>query len=320
MKCIIVRSLLCLFLLIPNKLVAQEKKVIVSNFERNYSTILSRVDPVKDISGQKCAVIRFWYSGSEYVFEPNLGFLKKEELPGETRLWVPRGTKKITIRHRYDKPLRGYVIPMKIESSTDYDVDVAIVESINETEIVTKEKTPPSKNKYFYIAPGINITSILGPSLILGASLNKHDIEIGGVFGLNKTEDFYPQYFESTCPYQYRAIRGQIRYGYEISPSKYFDIVPMIGGNFNYFNGSMTHKIPSFRDDLQDAFSLSVSGGVRFIAKYSDSRNAIRFHITPEWTVSVKQNPDCALLSWYNPKILGWVKGFNLYAGIMIYL
>ena len=119
MKCIIVRSLLCLFLLIPNKLVAQEKKVIVSNFERNYSTILSRVDPVKDISGQKCAVIRFWYSGSEYVFEPNLGFLKKEELPGETRLWVPRGTKKITIRHRYDKPLRGYVIPMKIESSTD---------------------------------------------------------------------------------------------------------------------------------------------------------------------------------------------------------
>lgn len=322
MKVIKITSLLCLYILAPLELVAQERRVIINNFERNSTSILSRTNPVKDNTGNYCAVIRFWYSGSDYVFEPNLGFLKIVELPGETRLWVPSGTKKMTIRHKYDKPLRRYQIPLKIESRTDYDVDVAIVESSDETskQFDLERNVKLAKTNFFYISPGLNISSILGPSLLLGASLNRHNIEIGGVFGFNKTDDLYPEYFESACPYQYKAIRGQIRYGYEVSPFKYLDIVPLIGGNINYFNGTMTHRLPYFRDDLQDAFSLSLSGGVRFIAKWSTSQNAVRFHITPEWTVSIKQNPDCALLSWYNPQILKWVRGFNLYAGIMIYL
>ena len=322
MKRIKVLLLLCLCVLTPLELVAQDRKVIVNNFERSNSSILSRTDPVKDNAGNYCAVIRFWYSGTDYVFEPNLGFLKIVELPGETRLWVPSGTKKMTIRHKYDKPLRRYQIPLKIESRTDYDVDVAIVESSDEfsKQIDLERNVKLAKTNFFYISPGLNITSILGPSLILGASLDRHNVEIGGVFGLNKTDDLYPEYFDGTCPYQYKAIRGQIRYGYEFSPSKYIDIVPLVGGNFNFINGTMTHHLPNFRDDLQDGFSLSLSGGVRFIAKWSTSQNAVRFHITPEWTVCIKQNPDCALLSWYNPQILKWVRGFNLYAGIMIYL
>ena len=118
-------------LVMPLKCLAQAKKIQITKFEMSNSLIAS-MNQVKDNNEEVGAVIRFWYSGSGYIIEPNLGILKKETYPGETRLWVPRGTTRITIRHNEDKPLRNYIIPLRIESKTDYDAEITLTNDIAE--------------------------------------------------------------------------------------------------------------------------------------------------------------------------------------------
>ena len=84
MKCIIVRSLLCLFLLIPNKLVAQEKKVIVK-FNEDETKILSK--KIKKLSYQLSQELKSiekkinLYINSEFLdFNDDLMFQIKENI------------------------------------------------------------------------------------------------------------------------------------------------------------------------------------------------------------------------------------------------
>lgn len=151
--------LIAIVLAMPLKSIAQGKKIQISKFGMGNSLIAS-MNTVLDNNGEACAVIRFWYSGSDYIIQPNLGVLKMETEPGETRLWVPRGTTRVTVRHNEDQPLRSYTIPMRIESKTDYYAEI----SLTEGRVVNHEN-------HVYIGAGYNIMSLSGPSLTVGANL-----------------------------------------------------------------------------------------------------------------------------------------------------
>ena len=101
MKKEILLLLIATGLVMSLKIEAQTKSVQISKFEYKPTDLTPRTNPVLDNTGSVCAIIRFWHSGSDYIIEPNSGFLKKVEYPGETRLWVPPiETKRITIRHK----------------------------------------------------------------------------------------------------------------------------------------------------------------------------------------------------------------------------
>lgn len=55
--------------------------------------------------------------------------MKQEELSGEIRVWVPKGTKRLTVRKNNLMPLVGYEIPVVIEPKVTYSVNLAIVSS-----------------------------------------------------------------------------------------------------------------------------------------------------------------------------------------------
>ena len=123
MKKICVLMLLAMASAFPMVTMAQNKQVKIAQFERSHTSLIASMNQVKDNNGDICAVIRFWNTDPDYVIEPNLGVVKTEQHSGETRLWVPKGTKRITIRHINDRPLRGYSIPVDIESKGDYDAE-----------------------------------------------------------------------------------------------------------------------------------------------------------------------------------------------------
>lgn len=309
MKKISAFMLLAIMLVLPLGIKAQEKNIRITNFEKNYTSLIASMNPVRDNTGEVCAVLRIYVGGTGYTVVPNLGAKRVENLDGEIRLWVPTGTKRITVRHRNAKPLVGYNIPIKIDSKTDYDVDVKMVDVVTDVEVV-------NKGHNVYAGAGYNIMSISGPSLAIGAVFNHHNIELGAVYGINKTDDlyFYNSQGNVSAGYNYNAIRAQLRYGYEIPASDFFSITPQLGIAYNAYIGNEISK--GNNSNYKNANALSALVALRFTAAIN---NRFKVCITPEYDVAVYKDDNCKLVSDYNDNFKNWHTGFNLNVGLMIF-
>jgi len=95
--------------------------ISIDNFEAKPTDLKARVSPVYDKSGEACALIRFSTRDTTFIIEGNQGVLKRETLPGEILMYVPHGTKLLTIRRDNLYPLRDYEIPMRLEPMSVYD-------------------------------------------------------------------------------------------------------------------------------------------------------------------------------------------------------
>ena len=119
---------LCLLLLLSLPLAAQDFKV--DKFRENTMDMSAATSGVKDLNGTVAALIRFVVRDDKFEFTGNLGELKKEQKTGELWLFVPQGTKRVTISHPVLGVLRGYELPEALKSKTTYDAEVVIT---NET-------------------------------------------------------------------------------------------------------------------------------------------------------------------------------------------
>lgn len=287
-------------LAIMNYLSAQD--IQITKFERNYTSLIASVKPVYDNAGDACAVIRFFVRDKDFIIEPNLGVLKKENLPGEIRLYVPKGTKRLNVRYKNLMPLIGYVIPERVESKVTYDVKVEVIEG-------------GKKEHNVFVGAGYNITSISGPSLAVGFDINHHIIELGAVIGLNKTDDIY--FYDSSssvkAAYNYKAIRTQLRYGYDIEVADFFSVQPQVGFAYNYYSGT---EVVKGKSDYGSASSMSGMIGARLVASLSDN---FKLHITPEYDFGIYKDDNCKKLSDFDNSFKSWTDGFNLNIGLMFF-
>lgn len=106
------------------RIVAQDFKV--ENFRENLTDLSSVMSGIKDLNNRDAALLRFSVRDNKFEFEPNLGTLKQEKVTGEVRLFIPEGTKRITIRHPQLGVLRDYIIEVPIKSRSTYDADIVI--------------------------------------------------------------------------------------------------------------------------------------------------------------------------------------------------
>lgn len=287
----------------PMWIKAQEIKV--TRFEQSRNSMIARMNPAFTLSGENCAVLRVYVKGNDYSIEPNLLSVKDSTLSGEIRLWVPPGTSRLTVRRSGLKPLLGYQIPMRVEAKTDYDVDIEVVDS------------PPSSDNHVYIGAGYNIMTLAGPSILVGANLKHHQIELGAVYGLNKSDDlfFYDTNDNLKAGYNYNAIRAGLTYGYEIAVSDFFFITPMAGVSYLAYLGSEASSSTK-GTDYKNANSLSAGGGVRLSVAFGKQ---FRLCITPEYYAAVYKDKNCKLLSSHDDNIKNWNTGFNLNVGLLVY-
>ena len=300
--------MLSLMLVFPAFVKAQD--IQVKRFEQNYTSLIARMNQANDNAGEACAVLRCYVRGNEFSIEPNLGIVKKEILDGEIRLWVPQGTKRITVRHKGLKPLVGYEIPIRVESKTDYDVDVEEVKwSVPGAQLNQKEHN-------VYIGGGYNIISVSGPSLAIGVTKNQHNVELGAVYGLNKTDElyFYNQSGSVIAGYNYSAVRAYLKYGNEIPLSDYFTITPQAGLAYHAYLGKSI--INSNSTSYQNANSLSVLVGLKLTVPVSET---FKICLIPEYNAAFYKDNNCKIISSNDDTIKNWHTGLNLNVGIMIY-
>lgn len=304
--------LIAVGLVIPTKSMAQTRSVQITKFVEKPTDLTPRTQSVQDNTGKICAIIKFWHSGSDYIIEPNAGYLKKEVHPGETRLWVPPiETKRITIRHKDDMPLRDYSIPIKqIREACAYEAYIALVD-------IGDDWGTKRPDNHVYIGAGYNIMSLSGPSIAIGSNLKHHQIELGAVYGLNKSDDlyFYDANNNLKAGYNYNAISASLTYGYEIPVSDFFYITPMAGVSYLAYLGSEASSSTN-GTDYKNANALSAIGGVRLSVGFGKN---FRLCITPEYHAAVYKDKNCKLFTSYDDTMKSWHTGFNLNVGLFVY-
>ena len=89
---------------------SQSQDFWISDFHKNMTDLSAISSNVKDVNGNPTALIRFAVRDSKFVFNANLGIVKQEKKTGEVWLFVPVGTKRLTISHPYLGILRGFEI------------------------------------------------------------------------------------------------------------------------------------------------------------------------------------------------------------------
>ena len=298
--------ILLLMIVAAGQLRAQD--IQISRFERNYTSLIASVNPVYDNTGEACAVLRFYVREKDFIVEPNLGMMKQEVLPGEIRIWVPKGTKRLTVRKQDWMPLTGYEIPVVIEPKVTYDVELSITEE-------ALKRNRANKGHNVYVGAGYNIISISGPSVALGFDFNHHNIELGAVFGMNKTDDlyFYDSQTNVNAAYNYKAIRIQLRYGYDFKVTDFFCIMPQVGGAYNLYNGN---EVISSSSNYNSANSMSIIGAVRLVTSFNDR---FKLQITPEYDFGVYKDKNCKMIADFDKDFKSWTNGFNLNIGLIYF-
>ena len=114
----------------PLLLMSQSQDFQIKNFHENVTDLSAITSNVKDNNGKPTALIRFTVRDSKFEFNANLGIVRQERKTGEVWLYVPVGTKRLTISHPHLGVLRGYEIPTSIEGKTTYDVEIVITNEL----------------------------------------------------------------------------------------------------------------------------------------------------------------------------------------------
>lgn len=306
-----IASLLVLFLTFAIQADAQ-KKIQVTKFVRNVTSLIGSMNQVEDNTGEACAVLRVRMSDNDFEVEPNLGVVRRETKTGEMLLWIPVGTKRLTVRHYGVMPLAGYEIPVRLEPKVTYDAEVDIVESWTGG----KSRSYEDKDYHVFIGAGYNVMSISGPSVMIGLDYKHHVIEAGGVYGLNKTDDmyFYNSDGNLKAAYKYQAFRISLRYGYNIDVGNSFSVVPQIGAAYNIMSGTALQNSNS-NNSYQSTSSISGLASVRVVAKLSKQ---IGLYVTPEYDFGLSKEDICRIIGENSNTFKNWTEGFNLNAGIVI--
>lgn len=120
---------------------AQEFKVASVKIMKN--DVSAFISPVRDLNGQACALIKV-EAPADFVFSTPLGIVKRQDEVGEILLYVPNGTKMITIKHPEWGVMRNYRFEQPLESHMCYVMKITtpqpVAEEIHDTLVITKTR------------------------------------------------------------------------------------------------------------------------------------------------------------------------------------
>lgn len=148
-----IRILLFLFCVI-HITTAYTQDFRVDSFRQLSNDVSAFINPVKDLNDEDCALIKV-IASEDFAFSTPLGIVKRLDNVGEIWLYIPRKSKKLTIKHPKYGVLRDYIFPEKIESHLTYEMHIdeprpeitftghegAVTTTLRDTLILTKTDT-----------------------------------------------------------------------------------------------------------------------------------------------------------------------------------
>lgn len=93
----------------------------VASFKALPNDVSAFINPVRDLNDEDCGLIKV-IASDDFVFSTPLGIVKRVDNVGEIWLYLPHGSKKMTIKHAEWGVLRDYVFPTRIDSHMTYEL------------------------------------------------------------------------------------------------------------------------------------------------------------------------------------------------------
>ena len=106
----------------PNDSVTVRFKV--AGFKVLPNDVSAFITPVKDLNDEACALVKV-VASHDFAFSSPLGIVKRKDKVGEIWLYMPRGTRQITIKHPQWGVLRNYRLPYPLESHVTYEMAIS---------------------------------------------------------------------------------------------------------------------------------------------------------------------------------------------------
>jgi len=274
----------------------------IAKFKRNMTDLTASKAAVRDNNGVEGALLRFSAKDGQFTYTPNLGVLKAVQGTGEVLIYVPRGTKLITIRHPRLGIIRDYRIPETVESKAVYDIVI---------EIMNVEKKHP-----VYVGAGFNVVGLMGPEASVGINFGGFNAEAGFIYGIQKSDDksFYDRVSQDlVASYNYSAMRAFLRMGWEIKLANAFTITPLVGGAMNFISGKELSK-PK-KSGYDKTTTISGTAGMRFRFRLGEH---FSLQATPEYLFAINKDNTAKILN-KDDTIKSWSEGFGMALGLLIY-
>ena len=324
--------LLLLWLCSAIEMQAQDFKI--TKFQENLLDLTAARAAVKDKNGDVCALIKFSVRDNKFIFEPNMGVVKTEQKVGETWIYVPAQTKRITIRHPQLGMLRDYVIPVDIEQKVVYEAELQITNPEYLRSLSQKAKTDTvrimvpqeptiveveaKRSVYFNVGAGFNVLGIMGPEAFIGFNFGNHSVEGGIVYGLNKVYDHSIYQSDNAAflgAYDFQAMRFFLRYGYDIKVGESFIVTPQLGAAINNITGTEVRH-----GNGSDLFTKvnTMSGNIGCRLSYCLGKS-IRVQVTPAFNLGLKKDKSFDILKEADSTCKTWTEGLSLTAGFVFH-
>lgn len=102
---------------------ASAQQFTVKRFTTLANDVSAFINPVRDLNGEACAVVKVMAT-TDFAFSSPLGIVKRKDGVGEIWLYLPKGSKQLTLKHPQWGVLRDYRFPTPLESRMTYELVV----------------------------------------------------------------------------------------------------------------------------------------------------------------------------------------------------
>ena len=170
-------------LLMPFSSSAQDFSV--ASFRLLPNDVSAFIDNVRDLNDEACALMKV-EAPTDFAFSTPLGIVKRKDEVGEIWLYLPKGTKMLTLKHpewgvirdyKLDKPLESrmtYELKLNLPKPTITEVHDTIVEVKTVTDTITIPRTKPKMPLSIYTLATVALHQD-GPSYgIFFAMMKRH--------------------------------------------------------------------------------------------------------------------------------------------------
>ncbi len=99
-------------------------KFKVTGFRVLSNDVSAFITPVRDLNNEACALLKV-VARQDFAFSSPLGIVKRKDEVGEIWLYLPKGTRQITIKHPRWGVLRNYRLPTALESHVAYEMTIS---------------------------------------------------------------------------------------------------------------------------------------------------------------------------------------------------
>ncbi len=142
----VLRNIIFLLLLLPPSVQAQRRDIAmpdsfgVASFRVLPNDVSAFVRPVRDLNGDACALLKV-VGPREMAFSTPLGIVKRQNKVGEIWLFVPQGTRRLTLKHPQWGVVRDHALGCELESRMSYELRLRlpVKETVRRDTVVVKD-------------------------------------------------------------------------------------------------------------------------------------------------------------------------------------